>query len=69
VTPKRFTFVLRLWTETDLKIQPILRGSLEVVESHRVHYFSSLDQIPDILQKVTGWQGRPDPGRDEEVNL
>ncbi len=66
VTKLRFAFVLRVWTETATTghpNQPALRGSLESVESKQIHYFSSFNQIGEILQQVTGWQIEIDPGQ------
>lgn len=60
---QRFSFVLRLWTETvrsGLNSRPMPRGSLQLVDSDQVRYFSSLDKIPEILREITGWSDVPD---------
>jgi hypothetical protein len=66
VAKQRFAFVLRLWLETQVSHAPIgmvLRGSLEWVEPKEVYYFSSFDQIPALLQTITGWSNQSGSGR------
>jgi hypothetical protein len=63
VAKQRFTFVLRLWLETEASNTTtgmILRGSLELVEPKGVYYFNSFDQIPALLRTITGWRDRSD---------
>lgn len=64
VARRRFTFVLRLWLETEVSNATtggILRGSLELVEPKQLYYFNSLDQIPALLRATTGWQDQSGP--------
>ena len=53
---RRFAFVLRLWIEhSDREEAPLVRGSLQAVESDRARYFTSLDDIPDLVRDLAGW--------------
>lgn len=54
MTSERHAFVLRLWMEDvreEAERPSSLRGSLHVVETGRVIYFSSLDMLPDLLNQ------------------
>ncbi|NJN99218.1 MAG: hypothetical protein HC875_36555 [Anaerolineales bacterium] len=65
VAKQRFAFVLRLWLETEVSHATtgmVLRGSLELVEPKEVYYFSSFNQIPTLLQTITGWSNQSGPG-------
>jgi hypothetical protein len=31
-----------------------------MIDSEKVHYFSSLNQIPEILRQITEWQDQSD---------
>jgi hypothetical protein len=54
---RRFAFVLRLWIEHDDRNDALLlRGSLQAVESERARYFTSLDDIPNLVRELTGWR-------------
>ncbi|MFQ5420753.1 MAG: hypothetical protein ACE5FD_13125 [Anaerolineae bacterium] len=55
---KRYAFVLRVWNEASSSPSPQpdqVRGSLQLADADRIFYFSSLAQIPHILQEITGW--------------
>ena len=54
---RRFAFVLRLWiAHGERNEAPVLRGSLQAVESDRARYFTSLDDIPDLVRGLMEWQ-------------
>jgi hypothetical protein len=59
MTPNRFAFVVRLWHEVDPQAgRPSeLRGSVQMVNDERVLYFHSLNQVPELLRQLTGWDG------------
>lgn len=61
---KRFAFILRLWAETAAPedgAEAHLRGSLEVVGTGHIYYFSSFDQIPHLLRQATAGQNLSGP--------
>jgi hypothetical protein len=66
---RRFAFVLRLWIEHgDQNDAPVLRGSLQAVESDRARYFTSLDDIPDLVRELTRWRSRR-PANHVEIDV
>ena len=57
---QRWAFVLTLWVEDDpytANKQPLLRGSLQQAGAERVHYFTSLAEVVDLLAQASGWIG------------
>ena len=64
---RRFAFVLWLWIETDAPDtgHGMLRGSLEVVGVKQIRYFTSLDQLPQLLREITGWPDAANSGQRE----
>lgn len=53
----RFAFILRLWQEAPdqtAENESSLRGSLQMANSENVVYFHSLEQVPDLLEKLMG---------------
>jgi hypothetical protein len=65
VSGPHYAFVLRLWMEAG-EGQPLLRGSLELVEPSRTFYFDSLDQIPHLLRHVLDPSNAPFPPHDRK---
>ena len=68
MTQQRFAFVLRLWREApaierDQKTR--LRGSVRLIDSERVLYLGSFEELPEILRELTGWQDEPDTSEDK----
>jgi hypothetical protein len=64
--PKRFSFILRLWDEATPRQadgSPELRGSLRSVHTDEVFYFNSLDEIPQIVRAITGWESESEPAQ------
>jgi hypothetical protein len=54
---RRFAFVLRLWIEhSDQGEAPRVRGSLQAAGAEQARYFTSLDDIPDLVRELAGWQ-------------
>lgn len=56
--PNRFAFVIRLWQEVDRQSSrpSELRGSVQMVNEERTLYFNALEQIPELLRQLTGWE-------------
>jgi hypothetical protein len=49
-------FILRIWQETDHAHphhDPALRGSLQLVSTGEVRYFSRMEQITPLLNRMT----------------
>ena len=68
MSSRRFAFILRVWNEAPAHGQegpPEVRGSLRLANSEEVVYFRSVDELPHILRRMTGWdasQRPPDEG-------
>ena len=45
----RFAFIIRIWHEAESEDSPI-RGSIQLVSSDKKVYFSSLDDVPDLMR-------------------
>ena len=56
--PNRFAFVIRLWQEVDRQSSrpSELRGSVQMANEERTLYFNDLEQIPELLRQLTGWE-------------
>ena len=56
--PNRFVFVIRLWQEDgrNPKRPSTLRGSVQMAHEEKALYFHSLEQIPELLRRLTGWE-------------
>lgn len=66
---QRFTFILRVWLETDAgakSAEPILRGSLQPINSPLISYFSSLQEISELVHKLGGWRAANRPPNESE---
>lgn len=48
----RLAFVIRIWYEAELD-NPQLRGSIQLVASNERAYFSSLDEVPNLLRSMS----------------
>lgn len=53
MSQRRYAFIVRLWQEGASAVGSSLRGSLQAVDSEKVHYFSSLDEISALLRQIT----------------
>jgi hypothetical protein len=54
---RQFAFIVRIRLEpdsTDQHNEPILRGMLQPIGSKTVRYFSSLEDIPRVVEEFTG---------------
>lgn len=55
----RYAFIIRLWNEAAPSRQPgqvILRGFVQAIHSDEKHYFQSFEEVPRLLQEITGWE-------------
>ena len=55
--PKRISFILTVWTETQADHQPVWRGYVETTNAQRL-YFNTLDKLKSLLIDL-GWHDPP----------
>ena len=48
---ERFAFIIRIWFEAEPEFSQ-MRGSIQLVSSTEKVYFSSLDEVPDLLHTI-----------------
>jgi hypothetical protein len=70
VSSQRFAFVVKVWNESVETLRGsviVLRGSVQLVGTEKVRYFSSFDQLSHILQDLTDLDDPSDLLRDESA--